>query len=125
MQRNMDLIRKLLLEIENEKSIHHEFNPDGVQELVYWYHVDLLENSNLIRGIRVRWSSDGTHYEPFSYGLVSLTWQGHDFLDAVRSDSVWKKAKERAQSAGLDMQSLTFEVVKSLCVSTVKHIIGI
>ena len=124
MQRNMDLIRKLLLGLESEASTQHEFNLEGVEELEKWYHVDLLLEAKFIRGVEVHWSADGRMVYPYLEGLVSLTWQGHDFLDAVRNDSVWQKAKEKAQAAGLDFQSLTIEVVKSLCVSTAKHLIG-
>ena len=120
MQRNMDLIRQLLLGLEGEKSTQYEFNIHGIAELEKWYNVDLLVKANLIRGVRVSWAADGTGPYPFLEGLVALTWEGHDFLDAVRNDSVWQKVKEKIQASGLEMHSLTFEVVKSLCVSTIK-----
>ena len=119
MQRNMDLIRQLLLGIEGKASTQYEFNVEDVDELEKWYNVDLLVQANLIRGVEVSWAADGTGPYLYSKGLVALTWEGHDFLDAVRNDSVWHQAKEKVQASGLDMQSLTFEVLKSLCVSTV------
>ena len=125
MQRNMDLIRQLLLAIEGEASTQYEFNMQGVDDLEKWYNVDLLVQANLIRGVEVRWAADGTGPYSHSKGLVALTWEGHDFLDAVRNDSVWQQASEKAKASGLDMQSLTFEVIKSLCVSAVKHILGL
>ena len=125
MQRNMDLIRQLLLGLEGEASTQYEFSMENVDELEKWYNVDLLVQANLIRGLKVRWAADGTGPYPHTKGLVALTWEGHDFLDAVRNDSVWHRANEKAKAGGLDMQSLTFEVIKSLCVSTAKHVMGL
>ena len=50
MQRNMDLIRDLLLRIEGEASTQYEFNMEGVDDLEKWYNVDLLVQANLLRG---------------------------------------------------------------------------
>ena len=125
MQRNMNLIRQLLLGIEGEASTQHEFNMEHVDDLEKWYNIDLLVQANLIRGVEVRWAADGTGPYPYAKGLVALTWEGHDFLDAVRNDSVWQQASEKAKAGGLDIQNLTFEVIKSLCVSTAKHVLGL
>ena len=125
MQRNMDLIRQLLLGIEGEASTQYEFNVEHVDDLEKWYTIDLLVQAKLIRGVEVHWAADGTGPYPHTKGLVALTWKGHDFLNAVRNDSVWQRASEKAKAGGLDMQSLTFEVIKSLCVSTVKHGLGL
>ena len=125
MKRNMDLIRRILLAIEGEPSTQHEFSIEGVDDLELWYNVDLLVKADLIRGVDVRWAADGAGPYAHSKGLVALTWDGHDFLDAIRSESVWQKANEKANASGLDIQSLTFEVIKSLCVSTAKQILGV
>ena len=121
MQRNMDLIRQLLIGIEGEPSTQYDFNIEGIGDLEKWYNVDLLAKANLIRGVEVRWAADGT--DPYVYvkGLVALTWDGHDFLNAVRDDSVWHKAREKVRAGGLSMQSLTFDMIKSLCVSTIRE----
>ena len=125
MQRNMDLIRQLLLGMEGEASTQYDFNVEQVDDLEKWYNIDLLVQANLIRGVQVHWAADGTGPYVHTKGLVALTWEGHEFLDAVRNDSVWRQAGEKAEAGGLDMQNLTFEVIKSLCVSTAKHILGL
>ncbi len=40
-----------------------------------------------------------------------LTWEGHEFLDTVRSDTVWKKTKKVFTEQGI---SMTFELVKTV-----------
>lgn len=125
MQRNMNLIRQILLGIESAASTRYDFAVEGVDDLDKWYNIDLLVQANLIQGVEVHWASDGTGPYCHIRGLVALTWEGHDFLDAVRDDSVWEQATEKARTSGLDMQGLTFDVIKSLCVATAKHILGL
>lgn len=36
------------------------------------------------------------------YPQKSLTWQGHEFLDAARNDRVWLKVMAHLQDRGLD-----------------------
>ena len=125
MQRNMDLSRQLLLGMEGEASTQYDFNVEQVDDLEKWYNIDLLVQANLIRGVQVHWAADGTGPYVHTKGLVALTWEGHEFLDAVRNDSVWRQVMEKAQASGLDIQSLTFEVIKTLGVSIVKDGLGL
>ena len=125
MQRNMELIRQLLIGMEGEPSTQYDFNVEHVDDLEKWHNIDLLVQANLITGVQVHWAADGTGSYAHTKGLVALTWEGHEFLDAVRNDSVWRQAGEKARAGGLDMQNLTFEMIKALCVSTAKHVLGL
>ena len=125
MQRDMDSIRCLLLAMEAEPSTIYRFDLEGVCDQLKWYQVHLLSQANLIEGVRVRWAADGTGPYPTIGGLVALTWEGHDFLDAVRDDSVWEQVNKKARSAGLDIQSLTFELIKSLGMSVITGRLGL
>ena len=49
--------------------------------------------------------------EPQDFFANRLTWQGHEFLDAIRSDAVWQKTKKSFLSQGI---SMTFDLVKSV-----------
>ena len=94
--------------IENEVSTQYKFNMEGGDDLEKWHNVDLLVQANLITDIEVHWAADGTGPYANAKGLVALTWDGHDFLDAVLNDSIWQQANERAKALGLDMQSMPF-----------------
>ena len=122
----MDLIRQLLLGIEQSSpGHHHAFTVDGFDDLEIWYNVHLLVEAEFIRGVTVRWGADGTGPYAHQGGLLALTWDGHDFLDAIRDDNVWQKTKEKVQADGLNMQSLTLDVVKTLCVSAIQQMVGL
>jgi hypothetical protein len=47
-------------------------------------------------------AQDLCHMGPDGYVALPkrLTWNGHEFLDAVRDDEVWRRTKEGARKAG-------------------------
>lgn len=59
MQRDLNLIRQLLLGLEGEASTQYDFDIGEVNDVEKWYNVDLLVQAYLIRGIEVRWAADG------------------------------------------------------------------
>lgn len=48
----------------------------------------------------------------------SLTWQGHEFLDASRNETVWKKT---LKTINKKRDGLTFEVIKALLTQYTKE----
>jgi len=110
MIRNLDLVRKILLEIESEsggfssKSLELEgFSKDEIE-----YHITIMLEAGLIQGASHNRSG---HYYPLIIPS-RLTWAGHDFLDACRDEGRWKEAKEIFIKAG----GVTFDVAKEVLV---------
>ena len=56
---------------------------------------------------------DASTMGDFDGKATALTWQGHEFLDAVRNDTVWRKTIALIKEKG---GSVPFEVVKALAV---------
>jgi hypothetical protein len=48
-----------------------------------------------------------------SFNIVRLTWEGHEFLDTIRSDTVWENTKKSFISHGV---SMTFDLVKQVAI---------
>ena len=88
MKRDMDLIREVLLEVEKVEGWDDwkqiEFKDRDPEEISY--HVMLLAEAGLIEAKKI---CDGGAWLP-----MRLTWEGHEFLDAARNDTVWKKTKD-------------------------------
>ena len=61
---------------------------DGVSDLEVSYHVKLLHDAGLIEAFDFSDQSD------FKWVPQRLTWDGHEFLEAARNDTIWAKAKE-------------------------------
>ena len=49
--------------------------------------------------------------EIYSFGVGSLTWEGNDYLDKVRDNSIWTKTKETITEKGLP---LVFDTIKTI-----------
>ena len=94
----MDLIRKMLLQIEaSTEQVRFEKADEA-------YNAALLKDAGLIVG----------SITPGGLGSIvrveanRLTWEGHEFLDSARNDTIWNKAKERIIKPGV---SWTFAIL--------------
>lgn len=110
MRRDMDLVRSILLQAESAGcplslgQISHEGHTD--EETVF--HIRLMEGHGLIDArVQTAWGGEVIMCE-----IESLTWDGLDFLDAVRSERVWTRVRRAvAESVG----DTTLDVIKSAC----------
>jgi repressor of nif and glnA expression len=92
MKRDMDLARKILKLIEDDADPNNFTDLDleplegqGYNHEQIAYHVRLLHEAELV-------DAKSTN-QGVSYKVRSLTWEGHDFLEASRDDTIWEKAK--------------------------------
>ena len=115
MKRDMDLVRQILLNAEAQEDGYVNENPElgGYSEEQIDHHVYLMKQAGLIDAIDITTLSSSS---PTAI-LLSITWQGHDFLDAAKNSTVWAQAKEKAKSVG---GSLSFELLKELLVATAR-----
>ena len=116
----MDLIRKLALALEEAP---FGYAPDslkieGYTEEQIGYHAHLMIDAGLATG------SDTTHMESSSPEavLTSLTWAGHEFADAARDETRWKKAMGIVQEKG---GSITISVLTQLLTTLMKGALGL
>lgn len=109
MKRSMDLVREILLKIEEEYISKAIFNLkiDGYDAETIAYHCKILYEANMISSYKAQYYSNGI----YSFSVGSLTWEGHDYLDKVRDDSVWKKTKDTIIQKGLP---LVFDTIKTI-----------
>lgn len=107
MKRDMDLIRKMLLEIKGQDGYTGHLAIPGYSQETLAGHVRLLFNAGLCEGKTMPISGSTIPI----YTITGLTWAGHDFLDDIRNDSVWAGVKDKLSRFGGDA---SLEVVKSL-----------
>lgn len=46
----------------------------------------------------------------YAFSAGRLTWEGHEFLDKIREDTIWNKTKDTIVDKGLPF---VFDIVKS------------
>lgn len=116
MKRDMELIRKILFYLEARPFLKAELDLpiEGYERDVIRYHVLLLAQAGLI-DFEPEKTKTGRIIRAHALGL---NWAGHEFLDAVRSEKVWKKLLKYAKDKG---GSLPFDLLKSLGVELIKE----
>ena len=116
MKRNMDLIREILLRIESfpEPLGRIDLNIDEFSPKEIFYHVKLLSEAGLLEATSIHTIG------MFEWYANSLTWEGHEFLEAARNDNIWNKAKKLV----LDKTgSLPFDILKQTLIGIIKRAI--
>jgi hypothetical protein len=119
MTRDMDLIRAILLKLaDHEHGYAPELDMADYSDEQIGFHVHLLGQAGLLITIDI--TNDGAK-SPRAIPL-SVTWQGYEFLETARSESLWRKALSRVGKAGV---GVSFEILKLVLVSLAKNQIGI
>lgn len=110
MTRDWNIIREILSELETKPSNKHtlklgDFPKEKKAE--YSYNVEILMEAGLIHGSMSQTIGPNVN----NFIASRLTWQGHEFLDAIRSDTVWEKTKQSFLKQGI---SMTFDLIKTV-----------
>jgi uncharacterized protein DUF2513 len=118
MKRDMDLIRHILLEVEGRapnvqstEITNTEHSPDVVA-----YHFELLIDAGYAKG-------SVAQTRAMNLAMINnLTWDGHEFLDLCRKDTIWEKAKGRVFDV---TGSTSIDILKTCLIATCKDMIGL
>ena len=117
MKRDMELIRKILIQLE-EATTHDipvQIYVEGYKPEEINYNIGIVGEGGLLElfGTPVRELNSTTRYLP-----TRLTWEDHDFLDASRNDNVWKRVIKAGKEKG---GGLAFDVFKALLIQYAKE----
>ena len=121
MKLNYELIRNLLLtaeDRENNSSLSQKELDEFIDKFDYTfdeltYHLKRLEEADYI-DVTIRYASN----QVYIYALNYITWDGHQFLDTIRSDKVWSTSKKVANDLKVKSISaftqIAFQVASNL-----------
>ena len=121
MRRNKELLRAILLEVEESPGFDgrerqfFSFEIVGYTKAEVHFHVHML--------IRAKYLEADEHEDGFiGYGL---TLAGHDYLDSLRDSLAWRMTKSRSGQIVLAVSRLMTQVVSGLLRQTIHdHING-
>lgn len=118
MKRDMDLVRNLLAVTEDaDNVITTDFLAvDGFTHEQIIYHVRLLTAHGLIDS-----HESGDYASPDRIIIEGLTWDGADYLDAIRDARVWEKTKTVIKDS---VGSTTLGVIKDTAVRVATGLIA-
>lgn len=134
MRRNPKIFREILLFLEKNTNgydvlsfnlgvpntkiiISNDYSDEEIE-----YHLRLLEDENYLSGDPKSPSSSCTGKPQFrNWHITRLTNSGHDFLDTIRNDEVWKQTLEKISKVG---GSAALSIIKTIATEIVKANLG-
>ena len=123
MRRENELIRALMLHLETANQVvtaKHDVN--GYTSDQVSYHLAQIVESKLAVG-DVRYSigsQDPTI--PIGVMVTRLTPSGHDFIESIRNETVWKKVKAKSAEVGGD---ISIGLLKELGTQFTRQLLGL
>lgn len=101
MKRDMDLVRLILLKIEEDyiSTALINLSIDGYDMETVAYHCKIMYEKGLVSAYDANYAGG----ELYIFYVGSLTWDGNDYLDKVRDNSTWKKTKDVIAQKGLPL----------------------
>ena len=100
MKRNWDTVRRILLAVEQLPDENSQIGSNeitGIDPVEGAYHMRLMRDAGLITG------GCREALGPSWCYATGLTWDGHEFLDRIRSDTAWNRIKTAARDKRMDM----------------------
>ena len=124
MKRDLDLIRRMLLRIEEKADVPpntlevKDFLDMNSNPHYISLHIQLLLDAGFIEVM-----SGASFYEDVKdFDITRLTFAGYEYLDTVRNSYIWERTKERLANVG---GAAALGVVKAVAEGFVKIQLGI
>ena len=116
MRRDSDLIRAILLAVEADDRCEVLKLPDiaGYPDETAHFHARLL----IEKGFLGTYFPDRTGRQPWV--CIRLTWEGYDFLDAIRDPVVWRSVKRAAGKVGSWSIETLAAIAKTMIIAKVE-----
>ena len=127
LKRDMELVRKILFIIEEKyidvTLLNSDIQIKGYDMEAIGYHCSILNDAGLISSYKGYYASN----KLYSFGVGRLTWEGHELLDKIRSDTVWKRTKDAIIKKGIPFvldaikeiaTAITAEMIKKAILGT-------
>jgi DNA-binding transcriptional ArsR family regulator len=125
MKRDMELVLKILKVLEERedvsmiKDIKYLELPDYDDRVVHYHLVRMYEAGLIDAEVETSSTTKTRLIRVYPFGL---TWQGHEFLDALKNQSVFSKVKEKL-SGKLD--DISFVLLKELALKFAREQLGL
>lgn len=118
MRRDSDLIRAILLAIEADDRCEVLRLPriEGFSREAIHFHVRLLIEKGLLHSAL----PDRSASQPWL--CLRLTWEGYDFVDAIRDPAAWRSVKRAAKKVGSWSIETLAAIAKNMIVAKIESI---
>ena len=134
MRRDLELVRKWLLYIEEHAPAHgyisvsledeeFDFFETDSQDAIFYNFKQGVESGLIQTPSSGAFASNGGSL-PIMY-ITGLTPLGHDYLDAFRSETIWRKTKAGASKIGGVTLAMALDIAKAYIKAEVSEKLGV
>lgn len=107
MERDMELVKRILLALEDRNDYREEFRMPSEDQTRLMYHLKIMEQAGLVE------KTFHPAGDNLTWIYASITWDGQEFLESIKNDKVWNKIISKVKDEGAN---LPFAVIKSLAI---------
>ncbi|MCX6073196.1 MAG: DUF2513 domain-containing protein [Campylobacterales bacterium] len=116
MKRDLDLIRDIMLTLEEKMDYGQNISSEQLFEIMkndmlsikkLTYHIGLLVEANYIKAKELKTYSDGSIFT-----INTITFDGQDFIDALRDSKIWNEVKGKFSEIGSSALSVMIDLGK-------------
>ena len=119
MKRDLELVRNILLLIEENNDGGKLKLPDDWNRKNVAYHLKILDQAGYVEN-KTTWADN----KPIII-YATLTWDGHEFLDSIKNNNVWNKTKDGIKTKGFELSSVPFNVLKEYASLQIRNLFGL
>jgi len=121
MKRDMELVRKILLYLEedDEPSKWKTITIKGYGANNISHHLKILYEAGLIEAKNIS-TKDINIWQ-----AKSLTWDGHELLDSIKNHTVWNRTKEGIKEKGFELGNIPIDILKEYAKIQFKQLFGL
>lgn len=116
MKRDLDLVKKILLALEEQEHLTVDFTIPNYDKRMVSYHIMIMEQADLLEAQVNKYLDGEVEALP-----KRLTWQGHEWLDLARNNTVWEKVKKKLEEKAV---GVSFEIMKWLLAEGLKQFLS-
>jgi hypothetical protein len=116
MTRDMELIRKIIIEIQSRKDAKYtSLEVPSCEPGTVARHLELMMDAGLIEAQKI----EGQDLPYPFVAIKDLTWAGHDFASAIANENVWAKIKKTFSPS--DLAAMPLAVMKDVGMALVSQ----
>lgn len=119
MKLNQDLVRLLLLEIEDKTGPYEPLELSDISIKDYSYEEILYTTERLLEAGYITARLEPTKLR-CNQVIYSLTWEGHRFLDTVRDSAVWRSTKDVAKKMSSVSLNIMLHIAEQVILDMVR-----
>mgnify|MGYP000900219862 CR=1 FL=1 len=119
-----DLVRKIIIYVEDNATVEYGVNSDEISNKLtdyshqtLLYHLRYMDKCDFFEGVSETLDGD--------VEIEDLTPKGHEFAETIRSDTIWNKTKEKANSLGLLTVKALYQIAIDVSASLISKSMGL